>query len=277
MSIKSCALLLLSASPARAVAHLTAPIPVRIGLMPVASSGPGAITPPQASVPIPAMPTGLSDAAASSGEAADPVSAGARGALDWSDAPAEIESIRKEWDSSRFSDPRSPASDRFMHLVKTLRWKMPVEDSVAAARRLADRPAISASLVSEGVTGTFLTMKSGYILKVPARNILRSNPRDYMAYGLLDPKVRARINPDPRDQGQGLHTPAALLAASAAQKSRWNEVQIAGTLEDSRIEISAVFFSPRPPGDPRAAVNPSREFLAELAKRLGVPLIELPL
>jgi hypothetical protein len=187
-----------------------------------------------------------------------------RDSLTWSKNAAEIKLIRQNWSPRHFTDPRKHNPENFTYLVKVVRWKDTIEESVDSALRLSEMKVMSASVISESHTSLFLGMDSGLILQAPSINILYSSAIDF---------IYAKIPDTAGVETIGLHTPEALVAAGIKNKT-WNEVRLAGTVGTAATKVAGIFYSPYS-NNQKTRKNPEMDFLVKLAAALKVPLIAI--
>lgn len=160
------------------------------------------------------------------------------------------EEIRKSWSGS-FTDPRTHDDNRFCYLVYA--YNPPAQLALRElARRekaysssadmgyvnllehpelIATRPTISTSVIRQDHTATFADV--GYILKVPAENVLAASPDDRGTF------VKDRQELEQLKERRDIYgTVDQLVRASSAL----NEVVVTGKTEAGETEIVGIFY-----------------------------------
>jgi len=138
-----------------------------------------------------------------------------------------------------------------------------------APRRIADKPLISASLIDDTHTGTWQSF-GGFILKVPADNILKTSSSDCgtLFYGGAD--VVAQLYKE-RDT-QGVASPEDLLQLTSSYS--YNEVVLAGTgRTGKKVEVIGVFAKVLPNG--AFVAEDLTSILGKLAGQNGWPFVRI--
>lgn len=188
----------------------------------------------------------------------------------------------QEWAPSKFSNPREHNSKKFRYIIhtvinpfyffsKTERIEFDfLINIVSNPNFLKTHPALSASVITQEFRVTSLNA-AGFILKVPAENIIATAPEDMQIHNsrhTSETELRKEIS---RVQMEyGIKSPDEILNPGL------NEVLTVGTMKDgSSIEIIGVLV------DSKEMTNPVDlkylELLKETGARLELPVIDLGL
>jgi len=159
--------------------------------------------------------------------------------------------VRASWAPEMFTDPKNHNSENYryiLHTIDNFGISYSAHSSYDFISKTAENPcsSISATLVSSEKRKTFGTL--GFILSVPAENILFSGPKDLSSFVLnsnQDPVMfNSALNQFFKDYEKGpFLTPDQLLKVT--DPSSYNEVLIQNKFIES-VKVSAVFMVDNP-------------------------------
>jgi hypothetical protein len=179
------------------------------------------------------------------------------------------------WDPSNFTDPRKFDPKNFRFIVHGLARGPGRRSAEEAYRDItsrgeeADKIRLSTSLINQDARATF--SDRGFILKVPALNIVASGTEDLLSNMFNNQAVACRYR---------LLSPEAILTNMPTGSKVWNEVLLQGKA-DSPISVIGVFIVDRKKESFKNSsdFNENKEYVDEitqLARKKNLPTIYIP-